>query len=69
MSTSTSATVLPVPKSSWNFSLLQLLLWENLIGLNYLDWIFFIRVTLRYNNKVYVLYEVISMEPKKDATR
>lgn len=53
----------PSPSSSSNFSLVQLISRDKLIGLNYIDWIYTIIITLRYEEKEYVMDEMVPKEP------
>ena len=49
----------PTPTGNSGFTLLLILEKEKLMGPNYLDWMHALRLTLRYENKEYVLDEQI----------
>ena len=57
----------PPPPSNSNFALLSVLSRERLTGPNYIDWMRNLRLTLRYEDKEYVLDEPIP-ELKNEST-
>ena len=69
MAPGSSVTLPPIPTTSSNLSLLQLLSRDKLTGPNYIDWIGNLRITLRYEKKKYALDEYLAKELPGNATK